>query len=181
MLGKTYDTQTCSIARSLEVVGERWSLLIIRDAHFAGLTRFTDFQRSLGIATNVLRDRLEAFVDAGIMTRRRYSEAPEQHEYLLTEKGRELLPVLVALTEWGDRWAAPNGRPIVYRHAGCGGEVHAELACERHGILTDHSALEAELGPGMSAERTELMNGIFASRADDARLSGAAPAASAVP
>ena len=170
MLGKTYDTQTCSIARSLEVVGERWSLLIIRDAHFAGLTRFTDFQRSLGIATNILRDRLEAFVETGIMTRRRYSEAPEQHEYLLTDKGRDLLPALVALTEWGDRWAAPDGRPIVYRHAGCGGEVHAELACERHGLLDDGAELDVEQGPGMSVERTTLMDGIFADRAREPRL-----------
>jgi DNA-binding HxlR family transcriptional regulator len=170
MLGKTYDTQTCSIARALEVVGERWSLLIVRDAHFAGLTRFTDFQRSLGIATNVLRDRLDAFVEAGLMTRRRYSEAPEQHEYLLTEMGRDLLPVLVALTEWGDRWAAPDGRPIVYRHAGCGSEVHAELVCDRHGVLENHSDLETELGPGMSAERTQVMEGIFADRARDPRL-----------
>jgi DNA-binding HxlR family transcriptional regulator len=170
MLGKTYDSQTCSIARTLEVVGERWSLLIIRDAHFAGLTRFTDFQRSLGIATNILRDRLDAFVVAGIMTRRRYSQAPEQFEYLLTEKGRDLLPALVALTEWGDRWAAPDGRPIVYRHAGCGSEVHAELVCERHGALEDLGELDSELGPGMSDERTAVMNGIFADRARDPRL-----------
>jgi DNA-binding HxlR family transcriptional regulator len=170
MLGKTYDTQTCSIARALELVGERWSLLIIRDAHFAGLTRFTDFQRSLGIATNVLRDRLEAFVAADIMTRRRYSEAPEQFEYLLTEKGHDLLPALVALTEWGDRWAAPNGRPIIYRHTDCGREVHAELVCEAHGSLADDAELEVELGPGMSPERTALMDGIFADRARDPRL-----------
>ena len=170
MLGKTYDTQTCSIARALEVVGERWSLLIIRDAHFAGLTRFTDFQRSLGIATNVLRDRLEAFVEAGMMTRRRYSDAPEQFEYLLTEMGRDLLPALVALTEWGDRWAAPDGRPIIYRHAGCGSEVHAGLVCEGHGILEDHCELDAEQGPGMSTERTAVMDGIFADRARDPRL-----------
>jgi DNA-binding HxlR family transcriptional regulator len=173
MLGKTYDTQTCSIARALEVVGERWSLLVIRDAHFAGLTRFTDFQRSLGIATNVLRDRLEAFVEVGIMTRRRYSEAPEQHEYLLTEMGRDLVPTLVALTEWGDRWAAPDGRPIVYRHAGCGSEVHAELVCERHGVIDGLRELENELGPGMSAERMAVMDGIFADRARDPRLATA--------
>lgn len=170
MLGKTYDAQNCSIARALEVVGERWSLLIIRDAHFAGLTRFTDFQRSLGIATNVLRDRLEAFVEAGVMERRRYSETPEQFEYLLTEMGRDLVPALVALTEWGDRWAAPDGRPILYRHAECGSEVHAELVCERHGALGDRTELTTELGPGMSDERMALMDGIFADRARDARL-----------
>ena len=76
MLGKTYDTQVCSIARALEFVGERWSLLIIRDALFAGSTRYSDFQRSLGIATNILKDRLDGFVDTGIMRRHRYSGSP---------------------------------------------------------------------------------------------------------
>jgi DNA-binding HxlR family transcriptional regulator len=170
VLGKNYDTQTCSIARSLEVVGERWSLLIVRDALFAGLTRFTDFQRSLGIATNVLRDRLEAFVDAGIMTRRRYSEQPELFEYLLTDKGRDLLPALVALSSWGDRWAAPDGPPVIYHHPGCGGRVDAQLVCERHGVIDSPGNLDVELGPGMSAERTTAMDAIFASRADDPRL-----------
>ena len=170
MLGKTYDTQSCSIARALEIVGERWSLLIIRDAHFAGLSRFTDFQRSLGIATNVLRDRLESFVDAGIMTRQRYSEAPEQFEYLLTEKGHDLLPALVALTEWGDRWAAPDGRPIIYRHAGCGAEAHAGLSCESHGLLPATAVIETELGPGMTVERTAIMDGIRADRAREPGL-----------
>src|SRR5947209_703403 len=120
MLGKTYDTQVCSIARALEVVGERWSLLIIRDALFAGSTRYIDFQRSLGIATNVLQTRLDGFVDEGIMQRRLYSEQPELYEYVLTEKGADLAAALIALTEWGDRWVAPNGPPILYTHADCG-------------------------------------------------------------
>src|SRR3954462_6193414 len=107
MLGKTYENQVCSIARALEVVGERWSLLIIRNALFAGSTRYSDFQRSLGIATNVLKSRLDGFVDAGIMRRQQYSDQPELYEYLLTEKGRDLAPALIALTQWGDRWAAP--------------------------------------------------------------------------
>src|SRR3954463_9395138 len=106
VLGKTYDNQVCSIARALEVVGERWSILIVRNALFAGSTRFTDFQRSLGIAPNILKTRLDGFVDAGIMRR-------DEHEYLLTEKGRDLAPALVALTAWGDRWVAPDGPPIL--------------------------------------------------------------------
>src|SRR5690349_11852957 len=92
MLGRTYEAEVCSIARALEVVGERWSVLIVRNALFAGSTRFTDFQRSLGIAPNVLKTRLDGFVDAGIMRRRQYSEQPELYEYLLTEKGRDLAP-----------------------------------------------------------------------------------------
>jgi len=94
--------------RALEVVGERWSLLIIRDAVYTGSTRYIDFQRSLGIATNVLQSRLDGFLDAGIMRRQRYSEQPEMYEYVLTEKGRDFAATLIALTEWGDRWAAPD-------------------------------------------------------------------------
>ena len=108
--GKTYDSQVCSIARALEVIGERWSLLIVRDALFAGSTRYSDFQRGLGIATNMLKSRLDSFVEAGIMRRHRYSEQPELYEYLLTDKGRSLAHALVALSEWGDQWAT-DGNP----------------------------------------------------------------------
>ena len=153
MLGRTYDAQVCSIARALEVVGERWSVLIVRDALFAGSTRYGDFQRSLGIATNVLRDRLDGFVDAGIMRRHRYSERPERFEYLLTDKGRDLAPALIALTAWGDRWAAPDGPPIRYAHADCGGSVTHEVVCDRCGRLDGDAAVAARPGPGMPAER----------------------------
>lgn len=148
MLGKTYDTQVCSIARALEVVGERWSLLIIRDALFAGWTRYSDFQRSLGIATNILQARLDGFVESGIMQRRQYSEQPDLFEYVLTDKGRDLAPALIALTEWGDRWAAPNGRPIVYEHADCGGEVDLHLHCQGCGAKPVPGEITARPGPG---------------------------------
>ena len=137
MLGKTYDSQVCSIARSLEVVGARWSLLIIRDALFAGSTRYSDFQRSLGIATNILKDRLEGLVDAGIMRRHQYSQQPELYDYLLTEKGRDLAPALIALTEWGDRWAAPDGPPICYSHTVCGSAIGHEVVGARCGRVDD--------------------------------------------
>ncbi len=152
MLGKTYDGEVCSIARSLEVIGERWSLLIIRDALFAGSRRYSEFQRTLGIATNVLRDRLDGFVDAGIMRRHRYSEQPELYEYLLTDKGRDLSPALIALTQWGDRYAAPDGPPILYNHAGCHAPVSHEVVCTAHGPLDDPTEVEARPGPGMPAE-----------------------------
>jgi len=106
MLGRLYESQNCSISRTLELVGERWSLLILRDAMFAGFTRFSQFQKSLGIATNVLTKRLEDFVEDGIMERRQ--ETGGQAEYLLTRKGRELMPVLMAMTEWGDKWVRPG-------------------------------------------------------------------------
>jgi DNA-binding HxlR family transcriptional regulator len=145
MLGKAYDTQICSIARSLELVGERWSLLVIRDALFAGVTRFGDFQHNLGIATNVLTSRLESFIESGIMRR------DDSVNYLLTEKGRALAMSLIALTEWGDEWASPIEPPILYQHAECGGAVHARLTCEEHGVV-DAAEVAIKLGPGMPAE-----------------------------
>src|SRR3712207_7185900 len=89
MLGKTYESEVCSIARALEVVGERWSILIVRNALFAGSTRLSDFQRSLGIAPNILTTRLDGFVDAGIMRRQRHSEQPDLYEHLLTDRSEE--------------------------------------------------------------------------------------------
>jgi DNA-binding HxlR family transcriptional regulator len=164
MLGRTYDSQACSIARALEVVGERWSLLIIRDALFAGSTRYSDFQRSLGIATNILKARLDGFVDAGIMRRHAYSQQPELHEYLLTEKGRDLAPALIALTEWGDRWAAPDGPPILYSHTVCGSAISPQVVCATCGRVDDPAEVQARPGPGMPAERIEFMEKLMAGR-----------------
>jgi DNA-binding HxlR family transcriptional regulator len=164
MLGKTYDSQVCSIARALEVVGERWSLLIIRDALFTGSTRYNDFQRSLGIATNILKDRLDGFVNAGIMRRHRYSTQPELYEYVLTEKGRDLAPALIALTAWGDRWAAPDGPPIRYSHTVCGSAIHHEVVCATCGRVDDLTEVEARPGPGMPAERVAFMETLLANR-----------------
>lgn len=165
MLGRTYDSQVCSIARALELVGERWSLLILRNALFAGNTRYGEFQRSLGIATNVLGDRLDGFVEAGIMERRRTSEQPELFEYVLTDKGRDFAPALIALTEWGDRWAAPDGPPILYRHGTCGSPVTHELTCASCGRIDDRAEVLALAGPGMPADRAERVNRRLAGRA----------------
>ena len=136
------------MARALEIVGERWSLLIVRDALFAGVTRFSDFQRGLGVAPNVLAARLDAFVAAGIMQRHRYSEQPEQFEYLLTTKGRDLAGAIVALTSWGDRWAGSGEPPILYTHADCGGAVETPTVCEQCGPV-GHTEVQARPGPGM--------------------------------
>jgi DNA-binding HxlR family transcriptional regulator len=102
VLKRDYEGQDCSIARTLEIVGERWTLLIVRDA-FLGLRRFDEFHASLGIARNVLSDRLSRLVEEGILERVRYSERPERYEYRLTRKGRELNVALAALRQWGDR------------------------------------------------------------------------------
>jgi DNA-binding HxlR family transcriptional regulator len=154
MLGKTYDSQVCSIARALEVIGERWSLLIVRDALFAGATRYSDFQRNLGIATNILKARLDGFVEAGIMRRHRYSEQPELYEYLLTDKGRALAPALVALSEWGDRWATDGEPPILYTHSVCGARIAQQTVCVHCGRVDDPTEIQATIGPGMPPERT---------------------------
>jgi DNA-binding HxlR family transcriptional regulator len=135
MLGRTYEGQVCSVARSLEIVGERWTLLIVRDAFF-GVRRFEDFQRSLGIARNVLQGRLERLVEEGILERVRYQERPERFEYRLTEKGIDLWPVMVSLLAWGDRHAAVDGGPpVVLEHRGCGGRVNDRRICESCGAL----------------------------------------------
>lgn len=152
MLGKTYDTQVCSIARSLELVGERWSLLIIRDALFARVTRFGDFQHNLGIATNVLAARLDAFVNSGIMHREGSAD------YVLTTKGQALATALIALTEWGDDWAAPGEPPILYRHGSCGQPVSGRVVCEECGVI-DAGEAKVQIGPGMPAEYVAARRG----------------------
>lgn len=153
MLGKTYESQVCSIARTLEVIGERWSLLIVRDALFAGATRYSDFQRSLGIATNILKARLDGLVQTGIMRRHRYCEQPELYEYLLTDKGRALAPSLVSLSEWGDQWATDGEPPIIYTHSACGSGVTQHTVCPHCGRVDDPADIQAKVGPGMPPER----------------------------
>jgi DNA-binding HxlR family transcriptional regulator len=125
MLGHLYEKQDCSAARALEVVGERWSLLILRDAMFRRYTRFSEFARSLEVAPNILAKRLAGFVEAGIM------ESRQDGEYHLTEKGLDLKPTIIALTAWGDKWIGPG--PIVYVHAGCGGGIEQHLLCDTCG------------------------------------------------
>lgn len=153
MLGRTYERENCSAARALEVAGERWSLLILRDAIFRGRTRFNEFQTSLGIATNVLAARLEWFVAEGLMELRPIPEHPDQSEYRLTEKGRDFTAPLVALTAWGDRWSAPDGPPIDYRHDTCGGPVTAELRCATCDSVVQPGDVLAEPGPGLRRKR----------------------------
>lgn len=151
MLGRTYDREVCSAARALEVAGERWSLLILRNAAFAGMTRFTDFQQRLGIAPNVLSARLEHFVAEGLMT---VAPGPTGYlEYHLTAKGLDFKPAIIALTEWGDRWNAPDGPPIRYEHADCGGHVALELRCDACGEAVTSEAVSARPTAAMAKGR----------------------------
>lgn len=131
MLGRTYEKEVDSAARALEIVGERWSLLILRNAAFAGMTRFTDFQKSLGVAPNVLAARLQHFVETGIMAMSNASDG--RPTYQLTKKGIDFKPVIIALSDWGDRWAAPDGAAVFYEHTGCGGRVRQRMKCKRCG------------------------------------------------
>jgi DNA-binding HxlR family transcriptional regulator len=112
MQRKSFDQMTCPIARSLERVGEWWSILILRDA-LHGMTRFDQFEQSLGIAPNMLTRRLSALVDAGLLERSQYSERPPRYEYLLTERGRDFRPVIVALYAWGNKHFAPEGASVL--------------------------------------------------------------------
>jgi DNA-binding HxlR family transcriptional regulator len=138
----------CSIARTLEIIGEWWTPLILRDA-FLGLSRFEEFQSSLGIARNVLTKRLETLVEAGMLSRQRYQEHPERFEYLLTEAGRELFPVVVALLTWGDRWTAGEaGPPLLLVHEPCGQPAAALPVCSHCGQNITLANIHPEPGPG---------------------------------
>jgi DNA-binding HxlR family transcriptional regulator len=142
VLHRTYPTQNCSIARSLEVVGERWTLLIVRDA-LLGLRRFDDFQESLGISTNVLTSRLRGLCDEGLLRRQPDPERPGRTEYVLTDKGRELAPALISLMKWGDRhYPGPDGPPRLTLHAGCGGSVSPTLECTSCGESVGKGGLD---------------------------------------
>jgi DNA-binding HxlR family transcriptional regulator len=148
MLGNDYKDQNCSIARALELVGERWTLLVLRDI-FLGVRRFDALQRDLGVARNVLTTRLERLVEQGILEKTIYAERPPRHEYRLTEKGLDFWPVIVELLRWGDRHAAPAaGPPVILRHRDCGGTLGEARICTSCGKLLARSDIRAEAGPG---------------------------------
>jgi DNA-binding HxlR family transcriptional regulator len=148
MLGSDYDSQVCSIAGALGVVGERWSLLIVRNV-FLGLRRFDEIQENLGIARNVLQTRLTRLIDQGVLEKRLYQERPPRHEYRLTQKGLDLWPTLVALMQWGDRYAVPPAGPVVLlEHRDCGGAVDEHRVCEKCGAKLSVRDARAVPGPG---------------------------------
>jgi DNA-binding HxlR family transcriptional regulator len=148
MLGRTYESQQCSVARTLELVGERWTLLIVRDA-FLGVRRFGDFAERLGIARNVLQDRLERLVENGILVKVPYHEHPLRHEYRLTDMGRDLWPSIVALLQFGDKHlASPAGPPMLLVHRGCGGRLDDRRVCRTCGEQLELGDVEAQPGPG---------------------------------
>jgi len=126
MKRKSFQKMQCPVARSLEHVGEWWSILILRDA-MHGMTRFDEFQKSLEIAPNILTRRLSALVDAGLLERRQYCERPPRHEYVLTERGQDFYPVLISLQVWGNRHFAPEGLSVVLTDMQTGAKVDPML------------------------------------------------------
>src|SRR5262249_11695444 len=143
---KSFDKMQCPIARGLERVGEWWSILILRDA-FQGLTRFDQFQKSLGIAPNMLTRRLNSLVEAGLLERRRYSEQPPRDESLLTACGRDFRPVIWALLAWGNRQFAPEGKSVIIVDQETGAEVEPVLVDGRSGKLFDDGSFMSAPGP----------------------------------
>ena len=138
----------CSMFRALDALGDRWTLMVLREA-FMGVRRFTDMQRDLGVARNVLTDRLNFLVDTGILERRQYQERPVRHEYRLTDMGRDLWPSIVALLQFGDKHlATESGPPMLLLHKGCGGDLDDRRVCRSCGTAVELRDVEAVPGPG---------------------------------
>ena len=138
----------CSLARAVEVFGDSWTLLIVRDA-MQGLTRFDEFQRSLNIARNTLSDRLAKLVDTGVMTKRFYQDNPPRYEYLLTEMGRDFFPVLAAMLSWGDKWLDDGGgAPVTLHHRKPGHNIMSQVICVECGEPVGHADIQFCVGPG---------------------------------
>ena len=146
MQRKSFSAMQCPIARSLERVGEWWSILILRDA-FRGLTQFDQFQKNLGIAPNMLTRRLNALVENGLLERRRYSERPPRDEYVLTEKGRDFRPVLWAMLAWGNKHFAPEGPSVVVVDAETGAQADPVMVDRVSGKVMTHPAFRSIPGP----------------------------------
>lgn len=143
-----YSDWNCSVARTLGVMGDRWTMLILREAFF-GVRRFEAIQGNLGVARNILSDRLARLVEHGILDRRRYQQRPERFEYVLTGKGLGLYAPLVALMRWGDEHMVEDtGPPVVLRHRDCGHLTVPTMTCSECGEELDPRAVRPEPGPG---------------------------------
>ncbi|MEU0967429.1 helix-turn-helix domain-containing protein [Streptomyces sp. NPDC005917] len=138
----------CSIARTVDLLGDHWTPLVVREA-FYGIRRFDEFQRELGIARNTLTDRLRHLVDERILEKRLYEAEPPRYDYVLTEKGRDLFAVLAAMSAWGDRWlAGERGVPVVFHHDACGHDTGAEVVCSQCRTPLRAEETSMRMGPG---------------------------------
>jgi len=143
-----FSDMVCSIARTLDVIGEPWSPLILRDV-YAGIRRFEQLQQDLGISRKVLAERLRWLVDNDVLERHEYSTRPPRHEYVLTPKGTELCDLLLVMAQWGDRWTAGDaGPPVLRRHHACGETSQIELRCSTCGEPMRAPDVDLLPGPG---------------------------------
>ncbi|MFZ5602366.1 MAG: winged helix-turn-helix transcriptional regulator [Pseudomonadota bacterium] len=144
--------QPCSIARSLAIVGDRWTLMVLRSA-FLGIRRFDDFQASLGVTRHVLAERLKRLVESDVLQKVPYQDRQERFEYRLTEKGRDLYPVLLALVNWGDKWLDGGlGPPVQYRHNTCGHMFTPTMVCSACGEAVNAREVTPVVGPGLAGK-----------------------------
>lgn len=164
----SFDGWPCSIARTVDILGDGWTLLVLREIYY-GESRFDGFIDSLGIARNTLTDRLRRLEAAGLLQRRRYQSEPVRHEYLPTDKGKDFFGVLAAINAWGDRWLAEDdGIPVLMRHTACGHDVRADVVCSSCGEPLHHQDITVRPGPGYPAK-------LLASRDVQARFAEGGP------
>jgi DNA-binding HxlR family transcriptional regulator len=158
---RSFDDMNCSIARALDVIGEWWTLLVMREC-FRGVRRFDGFIERLGIAPNILTARLRRLVEHGVLEERAYQDHPRRVEYRLTAKGRDVYPVIVALLGWGDRWYAQDGPPVVLMHAACEHRADAQLVCGHCGEKLDPRNVRAVPGRGAAEPAPSLVSAAHA-------------------
>ncbi|WP_433239692.1 winged helix-turn-helix transcriptional regulator [Streptosporangium sp. CA-135522] len=156
-LGKNYDGQDCSLARALELVGERWTLLVVRDALY-GVRRYGDFLSHLDIPRAVLSQRLQALVEAGVLERRRYQDAPPRDEYVLTAMGRELWDPVYLLAQWGERNLSAGGPRRIFFHTPCGTKIDHVGLCPACGGRAPLEEIEMRPGPGADLTRDDQVS-----------------------
>jgi DNA-binding HxlR family transcriptional regulator len=149
---REFEGQNCSVARALAVVGERWSLLVVREV-VLGRRRFREIQRQTGVATNILSDRLDTLVERGVLERRASRADPAAPEYWVTRKGLDLVPALLALSRWGDAYESPNGPPREFFHSQCGHEIESQMHCPHCGLDVRPEELRARPGPGATPQQ----------------------------
>lgn len=140
--------QACSVARSVAVIGDRWTLMLLRDC-FLGVRRFEDFERRLGISRSIIAERLKGLVEEGVLRREAYQDNPVRHEYRLTDKGLALHPVMMAIVHWGDvHYAGEAGPPLIHRHRACGCDFAPLQTCSECGEGVSARDVEVRPGPG---------------------------------
>jgi DNA-binding HxlR family transcriptional regulator len=137
----------CSLARTMQIVGEWWTLLVLRDVCF-GWNRFEAIHDHLGIARNILKARLDTLTEHGLVVRRRYQERPDRYEYLPTDKANDLVPAVMAIVAWGDRWTAHDGPPVLFTHQTCGHDTVATVVCSVCSEPLTHDKVDFRPGPG---------------------------------